>query len=227
MPVNSKSNVAIIDFGMGNLFSIKRACEHAGLSAFITSDSAGIVNSDSAILPGVGAFGIAMRNIKKLDLAGPIKDFIGTGRPFMGICLGMQLLLTKSEEFGVHEGLNIIKGSVVNFSSGRDSNKGMKVPQVGWNKLKRPDDKKGDYWEDSLLRGIRDGEFMYFVHSYFVAPDTHDSVLSYTSYEGIRYCSSLERDNIFACQFHPERSAGQGLKIYQNWAELIRKKENR
>jgi imidazole glycerol-phosphate synthase subunit HisH len=207
--------VAIIDYGMGNLYSVQRACEHLGVEAAITGSADVLLSAEAAILPGVGAFGDAMGNLKERGLAGPIKEFIASGRPFMGICLGLQLLMSESEEFGVHEGLNIFAGKVVKFPAGP----GIKVPQVGWNKIKRAP--AGAGWEASLLRGVREEEFMYFVHSFYVVPAGGEAVLSVSSYEGVNYCSSLQRGNVFACQFHPEKSAGRGLKIYQNFAGLI------
>jgi len=220
MSMSLKIQVAIIDFGMGNLFSIKRACEHAGLRAVITCDSTDLLKSDAVILPGVGAFGDAMESIESLDLVNPIKEFINTGKPFMGICLGMQLLLTESKEFGVYKGLDVISGSVERFLPKNNTGKKVKVPQTGWNRLAKPAEKNNS-WNNSPLEGIEEGVFMYFVHSYYVVPKSQECILSYTDYEGVQYCSSLKQKNIFACQFHPERSSIQGLKIYENWAKEV------
>jgi imidazole glycerol-phosphate synthase subunit HisH len=210
--------VAIIDYEMGNLYSVKRACECVGLNPLVTSEKSVLLGADALILPGVGAFGDAMESLKKRDLLFPIKDFIARGKPFMGICLGMQLLFSESEEFGSHEGMDVIRGSVVRFPSNDRDGRKIKIPHVGWCRLYKPVPSGG--WNHSPLRGINDGEYVYFVHSYHVVPENKDVVLSRSSYEGIDFCSSVLQKNIFACQFHPEKSLGVGLKIYANWASL-------
>src|SRR3972149_7122485 len=174
--------VAIIDYESGNLFSVKRACENAGLRPVITSDVSVIMDSNAVILPGVGAFEDAMDNLGKLDLITPINEFIETGKLFMGICLGMQLLMTESEEFGNHKGLNIIKGNVIRFPSNNSDDNKIKVPQVGWNQIFRPSTNE-DCWDKSPLKDIKNGEFMYFVHSYYPQPEDTEVVLSTTTYE--------------------------------------------
>lgn len=219
----SNKKVAIIDYGMGNLFSVKQACEHAGLNAAISSEFSEILDADAVILSGVGAFGVAMHNLEKLELINPIKNFINSGKPFMGICLGMQLLMSVSEEFGYHKGLNVIKGSVVRFSDTKESNR-IKVPQVGWNQIVRPGFIKEEIWNFAPLRDINNGEVMYFVHSYYVVPEDPKLALSFTKYGDIEYCSSILYKNIFACQFHPEKSGREGLKIYKNWLVSYAKK---
>lgn len=206
--------ITIIDYQISNLFSVKHACEYLGLEAEITSDPSKLLSSDAAILPGVGAFGDAMHNLKTLDLIVPIKEFISSGKPFMGICLGMQLLFTTSEEFGTHEGLNIIPGTVTRFPAKNTKGETVRVPQIGWNQIYEP--RKGA-WEKSPLRTLPDRAFMYFVHSYFVTPRDKDVVLSLAEYEGVEYCSSLLYKNVFATQFHPEKSGEEGVKIYSNW----------
>lgn len=216
-----KCQVAIIDYGMGNLFSVQRACQEVGLGPVITSDKKVILDSAAAILPGVGAFGDAMSNLKKLGLVTPIKKFIESGKPFMGICLGMQLLMSQSQEFGNFKGLDIIKGSVVKFPNIHSGNQKTKVPQVGWNRILLPAQKKEGYWSNSLLKDIAAGTFMYFVHSYYAIPLASGVILSVTNYEDTEYCSSLSYENIFACQFHPEKSASTGLKIYNNFSSAV------
>lgn len=215
--------IAIIDYQLSNLFSVKHACESIGLSAIITSDKAKLLDSKAAILPGVGAFGDAMKNLKKLDLIETIRKFIETGRPFMGICLGMQLLLSESEEFGHHKGLNIIKGKVKKFTRIKD--KSLKIPQIGWNSIYRPKN-HSDIWKGTPFVNIDNNEYMYFVHSYYVVPENKTYVLSQTRYGNIEYCSSILYKNIFATQFHPEKSGKEGIKIYQNWASLIRQENS-
>jgi glutamine amidotransferase len=169
----------------------------------------------------VGAFGDAMDNLKRLGLVEIIKGGIARGLPFLGICLGMQLLMDESEEFGNHKGLGVLKGRVVKFPSSGPAGK-IKVPQVGWNKISAP---AGEHkaWQDTCLAGIVDGEHMYFVHSFYVEPIDETIVLSRTSYEGIDYCSAVGQGSVFACQFHPERSADVGIKLYANFAGLIHK----
>jgi len=212
MQTIKNKKVVIIDYGMGNLFSVKLACEKVGLDSLITNDISEISGADALILPGVGAFGDAIENLGKLNLVKPIKEFIKSGKPFLGICLGMQLLMSESEEFGKHKGLDIIKGKVVKFS-----NKKEKVPQVGWNKILKPE---CGNWEKSFLKGLSE-EYMYFVHSFYCEPKEKEIILSKTNYAGIDYCSSFQKENIFACQFHPEKSGEKGLIIYKNLANLI------
>ncbi len=215
-------DIAIIDYGMGNLFSVKQACEHVQLRAKITSDKNEILNSSAVILPGVGAFGDAMSALIKHDLVQAILDYIKTGKPFMGICLGMQLLFTESNEFGRHEGFNIISGSVNKFPCTDEKGEVSKVPQVGWNKIEKRANRGSDgYWDNTPLAGQRNGEFMYFVHYYYCKPSDENIALSFTNYSGIEYCSSILWKNVFACQFHPEKSASKGLDIYRSWAKII------
>lgn len=202
--------IAIIDYQLSNLFSVKHAFDYLKINSEITSDKSILSRVDAAILPGVGAFGDALDNLKKLDLTDPIKEFIKSGKPFMGVCLGMQLLFSESEEFGIHQGLNIVKGKVKKFS---DADRPIKVPQIGWNQILKVNDK----WNNSPLKKIKSGEFMYFVHSYLCLPDDKSIILSETIYENIKYCSSLLKDNVFATQFHPEKSGQEGIKIYRDW----------
>jgi glutamine amidotransferase len=210
-------SVAIIDYGMGNLFSVKHACEQVGLTSIVTHDRETIMQARAVILPGVGAFGDAMEHLHKHELIVPIKEFIASGKPFLGVCLGMQLLFSESEEFGNPPGLNIIEGKVVKFPITDASGNAIKVPQVGWNSI-LPAQRR---WPDSHLRGLCEGVYMYFVHSFYCVPAQLETVLSYTEYEGTRYCSSVQKENIFAVQFHPEKSASEGLLVYKNWAATI------
>lgn len=206
---------------MGNLFSVEQACVHTGLKAIIASNPRDISLAAGVILPGVGAFGDAMNALKHLKLIRPILDFIATGRPFMGICLGMQLLFTESEEFGKHKGLAVIPGRVVRFPGSDKNNWKEKVPEVGWNSIRMPSHVPGRGWTGTLLDGISDGAYMYFVHSFYCLPYDKGCVISVTEYANVRYCSSIACGNIFACQFHPEKSAEAGLKVYRNWAKMM------
>jgi len=218
MPKKQKRKIAILDYGMGNLFSVRRACEDVGLDAVTTHQPQDIHQADGVILPGVGAFGDAMAHLEELDLVDPIKDFVKSGRPFLGICLGMQLLMSESEEFGAHRGLNIVPGAVKRLDPHSEVSK---VPEVGWNQIYKPSNNSSDYWRDTPLHNIEEGEYVYFVHSYFVQPEEPEVVLSMSSYEGVDFCSSLRFKNVFATQFHPEKSAAKGLQIYQNWTECF------
>ena len=202
---------------MSNLFSVKQACTYAGLDTVITSNKQEILNADGLILPGVGAFGSVMANLDKLDLIGPIKDFTAQGKPLAGICLGMQLLFTESEEMGKHKGLNILEGSVLSFNSLKISpEQKIRVPYIGWNTIFPPSKASEANWALSPLMSVKRNDYMYFVHSFCCVPQNKEEILSVTDYEGIIYCSSVLKGNIFACQFHPEKSGQQGLTIYRN-----------
>ncbi len=221
---SKKPKVAIVNFGVGNLFSVKHACDSVGLQASITSRKQEILSAEAVILPGVGAFGDAIESLKRLDLIPVLKEVAASSRPFMGICLGMHLLMEESCEFGSHKGLGIIKGSVIRFDNPVDiPGERLKVPHIGWNHVYREDGFDGSSWKGSALEGLADGEFMYFVHSFYVKPDDSEISLSITKYGDVEFCSSLQYKNIFACQFHPERSSSKGLKIYFNMASLINK----
>jgi glutamine amidotransferase len=205
---------------MGNLFSVKRACEHAGLRAEITTDRRSISASPAVILPGIGAFGDAMGTLRRLDLVSVLRDVAASGTPLLGICLGLQLLMSESHEFGTHEGLNIIPGTVVRFEGPSEGDRRLKVPQVGWNEL-RPVHTTQNPWAGSLLEGIGPRPSMYFVHSFYVQPTEAELTFAVTRYGGIEFCSVLRSGNVFGCQPHPERSGTVGLKVYENLAGLI------
>lgn len=211
--------IAIVNLGLGNLFSIQNVCEVVGLNAGITADEKEIRASDGIIFPGVGAFGKAMNTLKKLGLIEILKDEIAKGKPFFGICLGLQLLFSDSNEFGFHEGLDVIKGTVRRFEFDLKLNR-VKIPLIGWNHIYREDNCV--VWNDTVFDGLSDNEYMYFVHSYFVNPKDKDIIFSYTKYNDFKFCSSISKGNIFACQFHPEKSSKAGIKIYSNWAKKVK-----
>src|SRR3989338_8559988 len=202
----SNLKVAIIDFQFSNLFSVQHACQIVGLNASITSSPNDISSSDALILPGVGAFGDAMKNLQQFRLIDPIIEHINKKKSFLGVCLGLQLLFEKSEEFGNHKGLGIFQGSVVKFPNKNSKNEMIIIPQIGWNTLKLQK-------KDPLLSGIKDEEFMYFVHSYYILPKDPKIILAKTVYEKIEYTSAISQNNVFAVQFHPEKSGTEGLKI--------------
>ena len=212
--------LVIVDYNAGNLFSVEQACRAVGLNPVITSRPEDILKADALILPGVGAFGDAMKNLCKLSLVQPIKEFVAKGNHFMGVCLGMQLLFSRSEEFGENEGLNLIEGNVFKFPSINEKGGKIKVPQIGWNRIFRHSNLE-NRWNRTPLEKIVDGEFMYFVHSFYARPLNFENILSETDYDGVKYCSSVIKENIFATQFHPEKSAGEGLKIYRHWVNII------
>lgn len=219
--------VAIVDYGMGNLFSVRHACEQVRLGASITASQKEILTASAVILPGVGAFGDAMATLERLGLVGVLRDFAASGRPMLGICLGMQLLMTESHEFGRHRGLGIIEGEVVRLRDSAEGDRRLKVPHVGWNRIyqKNQTTSPAGYivWKGSVLEGLLDGDFMYFVHSFYPTPVDHSLILSTTRYGPIEFCSSIRSGSVFACQFHPERSGPQGLRIYRNLAIAIQK----
>ena len=200
--------IAIIDYGMGNLKNVQKGFEKVGYQAQITDDAEEILAADGVVLPGVGAFKDAMNNLEESNLVKVIQDVIEADKPFLGICLGLQLLFTESEEFGITPGLDIIEGRVVKFPDYLD----LKVPQIGWNQLNLKQDTK-------LYQGL-DGEiYQYFVHSYYVAPQNKEVIATTTDY-GIEFVSSIAKDNIYAVQFHPEKSSQQGLQILKNFGEI-------
>ncbi|MBI1909253.1 MAG: imidazole glycerol phosphate synthase subunit HisH [Deltaproteobacteria bacterium] len=198
--------IAVVDYGMGNLRSVAKALETVRATVEITRDPKKIKTADRLVLPGVGAFADCMANLKKFSLIEPLKEFIASGRPFLGVCLGLQLLFEEGEEFGRHEGLGILKGKVVRLSLPAT----LKIPHMGWNQIKK---KK----ENALLKNIKDGTDFYFVHSYVVVPK-EKSVIATTTHYGGEFVSSVAKDNLFACQFHPEKSQAAGLKLLEAFA---------
>lgn len=206
--------VAIVDFGMGNLFSVEQACLAVGLAPSVTKDRRAVEGADIVILPGVGAFGDAMENLRSRDLIGPLRDVAASGRLLIGICLGLQMLMDESEEFGAHKGLGLVSGTVLRLAPTRA---GAKVPQIGWNRVYEA---RPGAWADTPFEGQRDSVYMYFVHSYYVTPADTKLVTSTTNYEGVTYCSALRAGSVHAFQFHPERSGPAGLNVYRAIARL-------
>ena len=187
----------------------------------ISNNKQEVLEADALILPGVGSFGDAMANLRNYDLVLPISDFAQTGKYIMGVCLGMQLLMTESEEFSKNKGLDLIQGSCLRFPNSNESHAQIKVPHIMWNKIYHP---KGAFEQDSPLKNTLDGEFMYFIHSYYVNPENDQSILSMTNYQGLEYASSIRKGNVFGFQFHPEKSGEKGLEIYQTFWNLISSK---
>ncbi len=200
--------IVIVDYGMGNLRSVQKAFEKVGASAVISRDPDEIRKAEHLVLPGVGAFPQCMKNLTGLGLAEPVLEVVRSGRPFLGICLGLQLLFDESEEFGVHQGLKLVPGRVRGF----DKDMGLKIPHMGWNEV----------WfrkDVPIFRGIEDGSYFYFVHSYYVDPTDEADVAAETDY-GIKFACAVQRDNVFATQFHPEKSQAKGLELLRNFAAL-------
>jgi glutamine amidotransferase len=200
--------IAIIDYQMGNLRSVQKGFEKVGHPATITCDAAELAAADKVVLPGVGAFGDAMAELRRRKLIGPIREAIASGKPFLGICLGLQLLFDVGYEGGEFEGLGVFPGKVVRFNLAAP----LKVPHMGWNRgaIKLP---------TPMLEGIADGTFFYFVHSYYVVPEDPNLIAIQTDY-GHPFCAAIAHGNLFATQFHPEKSQADGLRILKNFAEL-------
>lgn len=217
-----RPRVAIVDYGMGNLFSVRQACQHAGMEGVITASAQEVLEADAVILPGVGAFGDAMEALRRLDLVSPLRE-AATTKPFMGVCLGLQLMMEESYEFGRHRGLGLFPGAVRRLEPKADeSGRRPKVPQVGWNRVfPTGDPPENSTWEGTLLEGIPAGEYMYFVHSYYPEPADPQVILCVTEYGGQTFCSGLGQGQLSAFQFHPERSGPLGLRIYRNLAQLV------
>jgi len=206
--------ISIVDYGMGNLRSVQKGFEGIGCSARITSDPKEILDSSGIVLPGVGAFGEGMTQLNRLGLIDPIFQSVKEDRPILGICLGFQLLFSESEEGGCVKGLDVFRGKVKRFSfEGREEKK-LKIPHMGWNTIYIDRESK-------MLEGIEEGTYFYFVHSYYVEPVDRGLVVTHTNY-GIEFASSVERGNVFACQFHLEKSQTFGLKVLSNFGKLCK-----
>jgi len=209
--------IAIIDYGMGNLRSVQKGFERMGHEAVVTSDAKMILNASKVVLPGVGAFPDCMRNLREYGLIDAVHRSIESGKPFLGICLGLQLLFTESEEFGISKGLDIIKGKVIRFKgrafeASRSAIDTLKVPHMGWNSIsikRRP----------PVLADVPDNSYFYFVHSFHVMPEDKGVIATTTDY-GFEFVSSIWKDNIFATQFHPEKSQALGLAILKRFGEM-------
>ena len=208
----NKPNIAIIDYHMSNLFSIRNALDALGINSTITSDPRIISQSDGAVLPGVGSYPKAIENLHSLDLFEAIKSFISSGKPFLGICLGLQLLFERSEEFQLTEGLGIIQGATKEF---KDVATVKTIPHVGWNKININSHDLTTHQDP--LNNIQNGEHFYFVHSLYVQPDNQEVIKTSSNHDGFTFCSSIMHENIFASQFHPEKSGKRGLLILNNF----------
>jgi len=204
--------IAIIDYGMGNLRSVQKGFEAVGAEAIVTSDSKKILSAKSVVLPGVGAFKACMDNLEKFDLIDTVKKSVQSGKPFLGICLGLQLLFSQAEEFGSVSGLGILKGKVVGFKDAPNSGDPLKIPHMGWNNVEvKP--------SHPLFDSVPNQSYFYFVHSYYVVPEDKAAVATTTNY-GIDFVSGIHHENIHAFQFHPEKSQQLGLTVLKNFSRL-------
>jgi imidazole glycerol-phosphate synthase subunit HisH len=209
--------IAIVDYGMGNLRSVNKAFESMGFASVVTGDINTIKNSEGLVLPGVGAFGDCVKNLKHKKLVTTIIDYIAEDKPFLGICLGLQVLFEGSEESPGTQGLGIIKGKVVKFQFPEQQK--LKVPHMGWNQINIV--KNSD-----LLYGIAPNSWFYFVHSYYAIPDD-DDFTAITSIYGFEFTAAIQKRNLFACQFHPEKSSDAGLRLLKNFALKCGKSANK
>ncbi len=207
--------IAVIDYGMGNLRSVQKALEHVGAKVIVTNDPKLIISADSVVLPGVGAFKDCMANLTQLKLVDPIRKFIDGGKPFLGICLGLQVLFEESEEYGPVAGLGILPGKVLKFTSASSETKGgppIKIPHIGWNNIEV---KK----KVPLFDKLGTESYFYFVHSYYVVPEDQSMVATVTNY-GVEFVSGIQYRNIYAFQFHPEKSQTVGLSLLERFSNL-------
>ncbi|HNX82271.1 MAG TPA: imidazole glycerol phosphate synthase subunit HisH [Candidatus Omnitrophota bacterium] len=209
--------VTVIDYGLGNVFSVCKAFEHLGCKVTLTDNADLLIHSDRIVLPGVGAFKSAMAELQKRNLVEPILTFSKKNKPLLGICLGMQLLLEFSQEFGTHKGLGLIAGKVEPIPRQIFQGNHRKIPHIGWNDLIVPE---GGSWEGTILEGIPEKTSVYFVHSFNVVPKNPLYRLADATYEGYLISAAIRKDLLYGCQFHPEKSSVVGLKILENFLRV-------
>ncbi len=215
----SAPTIAVVDYGMANLRSVQKALEKAGAGAVVTSDPEAILRADAVVFPGQGAFGDSMANLRSSGMDQALLEAIESGKPFLGICLGLQLLFEKSEEMGSHRGLGVWPGVVKRFPDGMTATLPdgteipLKIPHIGWNQVWH----RGD---NPLLEGVPSGSYAYFVHSYYVAPSDESLVMCTTDY-GIDFVSGCAQDNVWGIQFHPEKSQTVGLRVLSNFVGML------
>ena len=202
-----RPEITLVDYGAGNMRSVQRALEHVGQQVLVTDNPRDVDHAQGVVLPGVGSAQDAMRALARLDLIGSLKEYAASGRPFLGVCVGLQLLFDGSEEGGGVECLGIMPGIVRRFPPG------LKVPQIGWNDV-------GFRFEHPLLKGVPSRSYFYFVHSYYAEPASQSMTLGTAEY-GVDFAALVANDNVVATQFHPEKSADMGLQIYRNFADIV------
>ncbi len=203
--------IAIIDYGMGNLRSVEKGFKKVGVNVTVTNKPEVVEKADAVVLPGVGAFKGCMQELEKLELTGAIINSINSGKPYLGICLGLHVLFSESVEFGTCKGLDVYKGRVIHFEKSD-----LKIPHMGWNEINITQ-------KSPLFEGIPDNSHFYFVHSYYVVPEDSSLVATTTDY-GVEFTSSICRDNVYAVQFHPEKSQALGLKMLENFGKIVKGK---
>lgn len=208
------SKIAVIDYGLSNLYSISKALKLFAANVFITDELSGLQSADAAVLPGVGAFEAGINGLKLRGLTDGIKEFANSGKPILGICLGAQLMLSRGYEFGVFEGLDLIKGEVVRFPETVKE----KIPHIGWNEIYP---QKAVDWDKTVFDFSKKNVNMYFIHSYIMKPEKSENILALSDYAGFEFCSAIREKNIYGCQFHPEKSGKAGLEIIKNFVNII------
>ena len=213
----SGADVVIVDYGSGNLHSIQKAFESRGVATLLTSRPEEVAAARRLVIPGVGAFGDCVSRVAERGLSEPILRCIDSGRPVLGICVGMQMLFDRSEEFGVHQGLGLIRGTVIALSSEDAGGGRVKIPHVAWSELRPPE---GTRWDGTILASVENAECVYFVHSFHGVPERWESCLAETHYGDQRICAVVRSGNLYGCQFHPEKSGPVGLRIIQAFATL-------
>lgn len=213
-----KRIVGIVDYGMGNMYSVAQALEHVGADVRLLSMAEELKQVDLLLLPGVGSYEAGMRELRERELVTPIVEYVHKGKPFLGICLGMQLLFEVSEEFGEHAGLGLIPGRVTAIPSLGHDQQPHKIPHIGWNGLTLPSDREN--WQGTILQGLSPGVSAYFVHSYTAVPSNPNHRLADCDYDGCCISAAVQADNVYGCQFHPEKSGDSGLRILRNFVSL-------
>lgn len=212
----AQPSITVIDYGMGNLRSVAKALELVGATVRVSGEAAAITTADAVVFPGVGSFGPAIANLEKNGLVDVIGSVVKKGKPFLGMCLGFQMLFSRSEEEGDHRGLGIIAGDVLKFDF--KGNKTLKVPHMGWNTVRISDTPAAK----AMFSGIADNSYFYFVHSYYGKPADNSAVAGVTEY-GIPFCAAVATGSTWACQFHPEKSGAIGLQLLKNYVEEVKK----
>ncbi len=212
------ATISVVDYGTSNLLSVTRAFEHVGAAVEIVSSAEQVTKADRLVLPGVGAFGNCESGLRSRGLWEPVGEFMRSGKPFLGICVGMQMMLESSDEFGDHKGFGLIPGRVGAIPANGTDGKPHKIPHIGWNQLSPPDGANG--WQGTILDGIKPGASFYFVHSFTAQPKDDRHRLADTDYDGLRISAAIRRENAYGCQFHCEKSGPVGLRIIENFLKL-------
>lgn len=215
----SKRIITVVDYGRGNLFSVRQALEKCGASVILASTPEEIISADRLVLPGVGAFADGMHGLRELGLVDSIRSLADTGRPFLGICLGMQMMLDIGFEFGEYEGLGILPGSVSRILDTDTAGNPLKIPHIGWESLHQNSVMENG-WRSTILEGITENDKFYFVHSFAANPKSAQNLLATCQYGGREISAVIRENNLYGCQFHPEKSSSSGLKVLNNFVNL-------